>query len=240
MASTAYSKAHICVVAPYSPIGKGFGGIARSTGAYLAAFSTADIAVDLVCSLASDGPRHGAPEIEAAFKGLRAHVYRPNLSSRWAIGLGFLFHVVTLIRANTILIHGILSLPTIVAAIICRIMNKRFYIVGHATLDTSRNGSLMNKRPLIYGITRPIIIWAARGASAILVSGDLEIRYLPVELRMVQSIVIENFFSFNIEAICQAIASPSRSGSVASITSSAFLALFFISSITCSLPGEIS
>lgn len=188
-------------VSPYTPLAKGFGGIARSTGAYLQALRSISPDVHLISTTSSIDGHVSVEDLETALPGIHAHLYDASVSKKWGIGLGLLSKLPVLAGADAVIIHGTRNWPSLVASAVCRLLGKRYFTVAHATLDTSRMKRTREKHPMLYALAAALVSWTVRGSEAIIVSGALEARALPENLKDMQTIEIENFFAFDLNNV---------------------------------------
>ncbi|MDP2296020.1 MAG: glycosyltransferase [Pseudolabrys sp.] len=188
-------------VSPYTPLAIGFGGIARSTGAYLLALLASkrtNTQVVLISTTASMRGHVSAKSVENAYPGLRAHLYNPIFSKKWGVGLGLFIYLPIIFVSDLVVIHGTRNWPSVIAASICRLFGRPYFVVGHATLDVSRMQRTQAKRKVLYSVTSRAVIWSVRGASAIIVSGPLERHALPESVNKIPVVEIENFYDFDL------------------------------------------
>lgn len=200
----------IVAVSPYTPLAVGFGGIARSTGAYLLALKTISPDLAIISTTASLTGKVASASLEAVYPGVRAYLYNSTLSKKWGVGIGLFARIHILLRADIVMIHATRNWPSVIAASLCRLLRKRYFIIAHATLDVTRMKRTRLKRPFLYPLTSAIVLWSVRGAAAVIVSGPLEKKALPADLA-VRTVEIENFYNFDLNEVEPGAFSSSKS-----------------------------
>jgi glycosyltransferase involved in cell wall biosynthesis len=191
----------LCVVTPYAPNSMGFGGIPRSAEAYLDAFCRLGIPVDFISSTASLLGKAKPDNLEHSFPGIRAFYFRPYFSKRWGIGVGFFLKIPIILRSQMVVLHGTRTMPTVLAAMLCRALGKPYVIVGHAQLDASRVARTRAKHRQLFYLTEGAVIWSVRGAKTLVLSGSAEQRTLVPDIADLPVQIIENFFDFDVDSV---------------------------------------
>ena len=195
------SSKRLCVVTPYAPNSKGFGGIARSARAYLDAFRRLDIPVDYISSTASMIGEATPNDLERAFPGTRAFYYLARFSKRWGVGLGFFLLLPIIIRSRAVVLHGTRTMPTVVGGMLCRALSKPYVLIAHAQLDASRVARTQAKHRRLFALTEGVVVWSVKGAKSLVLSGMAEQRALLPTLAGQPVRVIENFFIFDLDTV---------------------------------------
>lgn len=189
----------ICVVSTHPPNSRGWGGIVRSTRAYLRAWEQEQLEILFVSSDASSDGHVDRGAVASEYPGVHFQLYRSSWGSKWGVGLGAFRAILAPLDADCTIIHGGRTLPTVLAGLACRLFAKRYYVVLHGSMDRSRDERIAVKRRVLRALTQPLVLGSILGAKAIVLSGELERDTLLPELRQMPYRYIENFFDFPLD-----------------------------------------
>jgi glycosyltransferase involved in cell wall biosynthesis len=191
----------VVTVSPYSPTAVGYGGIARSTGAYLSALGKTGAQIEFICSDASLDGGVDAAHVVTRYHLRAAHIYHSPMMRKWGFGPGFLPKLRLLRRADVVFIHATRNFPSVLAALYCYLFQIPYIVVAHATLDRERVRRTAAKRALLFALLEPFVGLSLRGAAALIVSGKLERSGLLLTTANLPILEIENFFDFDLDQL---------------------------------------
>lgn len=153
---------------------QGYGGVAVSTANLVRQWARQERSFAVCSSDASHGPALRPQDIEAG-PGVTIRLYRAYVFRRWGFGLGAMPALAaTCFSAPAVYINGIATWPTTLAAVMCRLIGRRYMIAVRGGMTAAHVRLIREGKPHKWLFYRLLTLPTLRHAAAIHCTSALE------------------------------------------------------------------